>query len=130
MDSGMTEMASHPTHSPTTHPPRSASVHLVPVLKKGRRERGIEPGWPRIRGGGGPKMTERQTDQQVNNGGQAAGSGSEDKMDRGEGNQARGEMEDDERDTENHERERGQAAEARLRETIGRVSEREWCVGS
>ena len=41
----------------------------------------------------------------------------------------RGEMEDDERDTENHERERGQA-EARLRETIGRVSEREWCVGS
>ena len=51
----------------------------------------------------------------MNNGGRA--SGSEDKMDRGEGNQPRGEMEDDERDTENHERERGQA-EARLRETI------------
>ena len=71
---------------------QSASVHLVPVLK-GQRER-LRPGGtslpptlpgPRIRGGGGTKMTERQTDQQVNNGGRA-GAGSEDKMDRGEGN--------------------------------------------
>ena len=43
-------------------------------------------------------MTERQTDQQVNNGGWA-GAGSEDRMDRGEGNQPRGEMEENDRGT-------------------------------
>ena len=72
-------------------------------------------------------MTERQTDQQVNNGGWA-GAGSEDKMDRGEGNHA-GKWRTT-RGTLKTTSEREDKQKARLRETIGRVSEREWCVGS